>query len=135
MKLQRAFAYKYGDKSRYKYLITIPEEIIDELGWESGSDLATRIIDGKNLLVEFVSKPTNLPKKISEPKISYEEFRDKIKNVLEYSDKGMTWTELRNRLKLDQVVPNNKWVRQMEKDIGLMRFKEMRGIVWRIRHV
>lgn len=67
--------------------------------------------------------------------MSYEEFRDKIKKALEYSDKGMTWTELRNRLKLDQVVPNNKWVRQLEKDIGLQRLKDMRGIIWRVSHV
>ncbi|MHB8602019.1 MAG: hypothetical protein ACYC6W_09690 [Nitrosotalea sp.] len=135
MKLQKAFSYKYGGTSRFKYLINIPEEVIDQLGWESGSELSTKIVDDKHLLIEFISEPSDLPKKITEPKMSYEEFRDKIKKVLEYSDKGMTWTELRNRLKLDQVVPNNKWVRELEKDIGLMRLKEMRGIVWRINHV
>ncbi|MDA4118896.1 MAG: hypothetical protein OK455_11215, partial [Thaumarchaeota archaeon] len=69
-------------------------------------------------------------------KMPYEEFRDKILDTLQYSDKGMTWTEIRSQLKLDQVVPNNKWVRQMEKDIGLMRIKGSDGvIVWRVNHV
>lgn len=135
MKLQKAFSYKYADTSRYKYLVNIPEEVINQLGWESGSELSAKIIDDKHLLIEFVSEPSDLPKKIQEPKMSYEEFRDSIKKALEYSDKGMTWTELRNRLKLDQVVPNNKWVRQLEKDIALIRLKELRGIVWRINHV
>ncbi|MGI0047028.1 MAG: hypothetical protein ACREBB_07565 [Nitrosotalea sp.] len=135
MKLQRAFSYKYGDISRYKYLLNIPEEIIAQLGWESGSELSLKVVDDKHLLIEFVAEPSNLPKQILEPKMSYEEFRDKIKKALEYSDKGMTWTELRNRLKLDQVVPNNKWVRQLEKDIGLQRLKDMRGIIWRVSHV
>jgi hypothetical protein len=134
MKLQKVLAYRYGDKSQYKYVVTIPEEIITDLGWESGSEL--NACKGKNrIVIDFVAKPSKVPKKVSEPKMPYEEFRDKIKKALEYNDEGMTWTELRNKLGLDQVVPNNKWVRQMENDIGLKRFREVRGIVWRIIHV
>jgi hypothetical protein len=66
--------------------------------------------------------------------MTYEELRDKIKNLLQYSE-GMTWTEIRTKLNLDQVVPNNKWVREMEKDIGLLRLKDPRGLIWRLRHV
>jgi len=47
----------------------------------------------------------------------------------------MTWTKLRNNLQLDQVVPNNKWVRRMEKDIGLMRVKGSDAVIlWRVNH-
>jgi len=40
---------------------------------------------------------------------------------------------LKERLKLPQTVPNNKWVRQMERDIGLLRVKEARGLIWRLK--
>ncbi|PIY89114.1 MAG: hypothetical protein COY74_06745, partial [Nitrosopumilales archaeon CG_4_10_14_0_8_um_filter_34_8] len=63
------------------------------------------------------------------------EFREKIQNALKYRDDGMTWTELRDQLELEQIVPNNKWVRQLEKDIGLKRLREMKGVVWRVTHV
>jgi hypothetical protein len=115
-------------------MITIPEETISELGWKEGSELRDSIKNG-SLLIDFVSVPVKKRPKASEPKMSYEEFRDKIKGALQYSDHGMTWTELRNQLQLEQVVPNNKWVRLMEKDIGLERIKDIRGVVWRVKHV
>lgn len=135
MKLQKVHAYDYGAKSHYKYIITLPEELVDELGWESGSELGVSKINNE-IKISFIAKPSSKPpKNIQEPKISYEEFRDKIQSILQYKDKGMTWTEIRNNLGLEQVVPNNKWVRQMEKDIGLKRFREMHGVIWRINHV
>ncbi len=70
---------------------------------------------------------------VSEPQMTYEEFRDSIQKELKKSPDGLTWTEIREKLKLPQKVPNNKWVRQMEKDIGLLRVKELRGVVWRVK--
>lgn len=134
MKLQKVVAYKYGDKVHYKYIITIPEESISELGWKEGSELKDSIKNG-SLVIDFVSVPVKKRQKLPEPKMTYEEFRNKIRDALQYSDHGMTWTELRNQLKLEQVVPNNKWVRLMEKDIGLERVKDIRGVVWRVKHV
>jgi hypothetical protein len=135
MRLQKVHAYDYGNKSHYKYVITLPEELVDELGWESGSELGASKTDNE-IKISFIAKPTSkIQKKINEPKMTYEEFRDKIQSTLQYKDKGMTWTEIRNILGLEQVVPNNKWVRQMEKDIGLKRFREMHGVIWRINHV
>lgn len=115
-------------------MITIPEETISELGWKEGSELKDSI-KNKSLMIDFVSEPVKKRPKQIEPKMSYEEFRDKIRNALQYSDHGMTWTEIRSQLQLEQVVPNNKWVRQMEKDIGLERIKDIKGVVWRVKHV
>lgn len=134
MKLQKVVAYKYGDKTQYKYIITIPEERVQELGWKEGSELKDSA-RGKSLVIDFVSEPVRKRAKVAEPKMSYQEFRDKIRDALLYSDHGLTWTELRDHLKLEQVVPNNKWVRQMESDIGLIRVKDIRGVVWRVKHV
>lgn len=135
MKLQKVHAYNYGDKSHYKYVVTLPEDLIYELDWESGSELNVQKIEDK-IQISFVSPPIKNPKpKVIEPKMSYAEFREKIQDALEYRDDGATWTELRDQLHLEQVVPNNKWVRQLEKDIGLKRIREMKGVVWRISHV
>lgn len=134
MKLQKVTAYRYGNKTQYKHIITIPEETINRLGWPEGSELKDSV-HGKSLVIDFVSPPVKKEVKPIEPKMSYEEFRDKIKGALEYNDRGMTWTELKNHLKLEQVVPNNKWVRLLENDIGLVRLKDVRGVVWRLKHV
>ena len=136
MKLQKQRAYRLPDKRwQYKYVITLPETIINNLGWEAGSELEAQKKD-RSLLVNCVATPSEVAKLESVEKMTYEQFRDKIKGALQYNDKGMTWTQIRAQLKLNQVVPNNKWVRRMEKDIGLIRVKGKDGIVlWRINHV
>ena len=66
----------------------------------------------------------NRPKKAL---MSYEEFSAKIAETLR--GKSLTWTEVRTTSKLPQLFPNNKWVRRMEKDIGLVREKDSHGII------
>ena len=39
VKLQKRFAYKYKDKDHYKFVVTVPTEEIEKMGWDSGSDL------------------------------------------------------------------------------------------------
>lgn len=136
MKLQKQRAYRLSDdRWQYKYVVTLPEDLIDELGWQAGSELEASRKD-KSILVDFVSDPIKPEERIVATKMPYEEFRDKIRRTLQYNDKGMTWTRIRSSLKLDQVVPNNKWVRRLEKDIGLMRLKGRDGVVvWRVNHV
>jgi hypothetical protein len=75
----------------------------------------------------------NSPKK-QPSAMSYEEFRDKIKSVLE-STPGVptTWTEIRTKAKLPQKWPNNQWVHRMDKDLNLVREKDSDGIIrWKI---
>jgi antitoxin component of MazEF toxin-antitoxin module len=136
LKLQKQRAYRLPDKRwQYKYVITLPEAIIDDLGWEAGSELEASKRD-RSLVVNCVATPSQVAERVSVEKMTYEEFRDKIKEALQYNDKGLTWTQIRTQLKLNQVVPNNKWVRRMEKDMGLIRVKGKGGIVlWRINHV
>jgi hypothetical protein len=133
MRLQKIKAYSKDDRTQYKYQITIPSETVDTLGWIEGSELKDNV-KGKSLVIDFVAGPSPRVRKVVKPKMTYQEFRDKIKSLLLYND-GLTWTEIRDTLNLDQVVPNNKWVRQMEKDIGLLRLKDPRGVMWRVRHV
>ena len=66
-------------------------------------------------------------------KMGYEEFRDSIKSVLVAVKNPLTWTEIRTKAKLPQKFPNNKWVRRMTNDIGLLREKDTHGkIRWSI---
>ena len=135
MRIQKVKAYKL-DKNRwqFKYVITLPETTLQELNWPEGSELKATV-EGKSLVLTIDTTPPR-PKRVIKTNWPYPQFRDKVKTTLQYSDKGMTWTEIREALKLDQVVPNNKWVRQLEKDIGLMRVKRSDGVVvWRINHV
>lgn len=136
MKLQKVKAYKLDrDRWQYKYQITVPEPSVEALGWKEGDELQDAVQEGA-LMVTLAPASAKKTRRTITTKMSYEEFRDKVKQTLQYSDKGMTWTEIRAKLKLDQVVPNNKWVRAIEKDIGLMRVKRSDGvIVWRVNHV
>ena len=43
MKLQKQVAYKYKDKTHYKYVVIIPETAINELGWNEGQELKLSI--------------------------------------------------------------------------------------------
>jgi hypothetical protein len=64
--------------------------------------------------------------------LTYEDFRDKIHETLKRGG-SLTWTEIRTIAKLPQKFPNNKWVHQMEQDIGLRRSKDEHGIFkWKI---
>lgn len=67
-------------------------------------------------------------------KEKYEEFKEKVYRILEEVEEPLTWAEIKERGGFIQKVPNNRWVRQLEQDIGLVREKvEMRGTVWRLR--
>lgn len=74
----------------------------------------------------------NRPRKATSM-LTYEDFRDRIKQTLK--EKGsLTWTEIRTTAKLPEKFPNNKWVRRLEEEIGLMRSKDTHGIIkWTLR--
>ncbi len=73
----------------------------------------------------------DIPKK--QTPMSYEDFCNSVKAVLETPDTLLSWTEIRTKAKLPQKFPNNHWVHRMEKDIGLVRERDKNGIIrWRI---
>lgn len=75
----------------------------------------------------------NRPKKGAAP-MPYEAFRDSIQTALHGAARPLTWTEIRTVAKLPQAFPNNKWVRQLEAQIGLERRKDRAGIIhWSIK--
>ncbi len=63
----------------------------------------------------------------------YVEFRDAIKSELRRVPAGLTWAELKKRLKLPYDIPCPEWVKQMEQEIGLSRERGSgRAFTWRI---
>ncbi|MBI4288745.1 MAG: hypothetical protein HY671_09995 [Chloroflexi bacterium] len=61
--------------------------------------------------------------------MSYEQFRDRVRELLSSSLAPLTWTEIRTKAKLPQAFPNNQWVHRMEQDINLKREKDRNGII------
>jgi len=132
LKLQRIYSYKYSEIPRYKYVVSIPEKIIKKIGWEAGSELEIKQKE-QDLVIEFKAKPSSKSRKDPAPSMSFEVFQEKIANLLK-NQKGLTWSQIREILMLPQIVPNNKWVARMEKEIGLVRLKEKTGIVWQLKN-
>lgn len=64
----------------------------------------------------------------------YERFRTQIWRLLKKAEQPMTWTEIKEVGGFPQKVPNNKWVKWMEEDIGLIREKTREGrTVWKLK--
>ena len=126
MKLQKQLSRRVGETTYEKWIIVIPPSKIEKLGWKEGEELEGEVEE--NMLK---IKPEANPSK-KEEKMSYEEFRDRVKKVLESEPKGLTWTEIRKKANLYQKWPNNKWVRRMDRDIGLIREKIKGRTIWRL---
>ena len=131
MKLQKQKAYKVKDKDYFKFTINLPQEKIEQVGWNEGIELTTEI-KGNSLLIKPLDKDSI--KKSSE-QILYEQFKNSIKSILErYPINGLSWTEIKDKLNYPQKVPNNKWVKNLEKDIGLIRIQRGKDKMWRLEN-
>lgn len=62
----------------------------------------------------------------------YRKFRNKVKETIEKASEPLIWSEIKTRAGFDQKVPNNKWVRAMEEDIGLIREDSDKGKIWKL---
>jgi hypothetical protein len=63
----------------------------------------------------------------------YVEFRDAIRIELQRVPAGLTWADLKKRLKLPYHSPCPEWVKQMEQEIGLSRERGPgRAFTWRL---
>jgi len=129
MKLQRHFAYLHKGRRYYKNVIIIPDEIILKLGWNIGDEIEPEI-SGDALILKARRTPTSKP--LWEAKDPYEDFRDQVKRILESEPEGLTWTEINERLQLSWKAPYHKWVKRMERDIGLKREKKGGKTIWRL---
>jgi len=107
----------------------VPTSEIEKLGWMEGQELESNVERNK-LVIKPQKKSPSKPQKMA-----YAEFRDSIAGVLKSSPKGLSWTEIKEKLELPQKVPNNLWVRTMENDIGLLRAIDRSSgkTIWRLK--
>lgn len=63
----------------------------------------------------------------------YQKFRNAVQRVLKRAKQPLTWTEIKEKAGFEPKVPNNKWVKWMEGDIGLVRERTKQGkTIWRL---
>lgn len=129
MRLQRHFAYTHKGKRYYKNVLVIPDNIVDELGWNIGDEIES-VIERDTLLLQ--ATPTAMSRPIAVAKDPYEDFRDEMKKILEKEPQGLSWSQIKRKLQLSQRTPYHKWVKKMEKDIGLLREKKGSKKIWRL---
>lgn len=55
-KLQKQQPYKYKDKRHFKHVIVVPEEAVNELGWEGGQELELSTKDGRLIIEKNIPK-------------------------------------------------------------------------------
>ncbi len=131
LKLQRQLARIHNDKEYGKWVVVIPPSLVSELGWQEGERLDA-LAKGDWLII-FQETRRGRHDEERRTRMEYEEFRDKIRIILEQASDGLTWTEIRNEGGFHQKVPNNKWVSRMEEEIDLLREHERgRGTVWKV---
>ncbi len=51
MRLQKHFARKVGNKEYSKYVVVIPPENVEKLGWEEGEELENKVHGDKLVIV------------------------------------------------------------------------------------
>ena len=87
------------------------------------------------------SEPAECPKcksphweESSQTRQPYDVFKATVEKTLREAGGPLTWTEVKTISGLHQKFPNNKWVRRMEEDIGLVRQKTAGGTtLWRLK--
>lgn len=129
MRLQRQISRQIEGNEYSKWVIIVPPSLVEELGWQEGAELHS-FAKGKTLVIELQTTP----KEKKPSKMPYEEFRERILAILKTKPEGLSWTEIRSILALSQKVPNNLWVRMMEKDVNLIRNLDHKTgkTLWRI---
>ena len=129
MRLQKQVSRVVGDSEYVKWVVVVPTSEIEKLGWMEGQELESSVERNK-LVIKPQKKSPSKPQKMT-----YNEFRDSIAEVLRSSPKGLSWTEIKEKLELPQKVPNNLWVRTMENDVGLLRALDQSSgkTIWRLK--
>mgnify|MGYP001606301427 CR=1 FL=1 len=133
MKLQKQSSRRKEDPNYEKYIkwtIVLNADRINKLGWGEGIELIDEIKENSLCL-----KPLD-KQKITDNKEEplYEEFKKSIKNILQRYPAGLVWAEIKDKLNYYQKAPNNKWVRNLEKDIGLIRIRKEGKMIWKLEY-
>lgn len=101
---------------------------------EDQEELKKKALELDQQIHELEKQRMEIAKNVIKDSVGYDNFKDKIEEILKTSEIPLTWTQIKEKVGFTQKVPNNKWVRQMENDIGLKREKDKKTkkILWSI---
>jgi antitoxin component of MazEF toxin-antitoxin module len=129
LKLQKNKTRAIEGKEYYKWVIVVPPEQIEELHWDEGEELES-FVKNDQLRIRLMTKTSK-----ENEKMNYEQFKQIIKEELLTEPSGLTWTEIKSRRpELYQKLPNNLWVRTLEREIGLVRNKIGTKTIWKLKN-
>jgi hypothetical protein len=111
-----------------KYQVVIPEDTVKKAGWHNRVELSFQV-DRANRVIISLAPPTTKPRKMT-----YDETRTALFNILLSSPRGLSWTELRERNPALPQIPSPFWIQRFEIDLGLKREvdKKTSRMLWRI---
>jgi hypothetical protein len=117
MILQGNISRRLGKEVYIKYEIAIRKSDVEKLGWRSGDHLDCKVT--KNCLSIYsaaAKEPTE--------KLDYETFKKRVVGALvALGPQGGSWSEVRVKGGLDQQTPSPIYVKQMETEGCLKRFR------------
>jgi len=126
MKLQKQMSREISGKKYQKWVVTLPKTLISKLKWGEGTELDADAQGELLILREHRGGQTT----VEEVNEGYESFKQKVLEGLRGEDEGLTWGQLREKQGMKQARPFHTWVRQLEKDIGLIRQRRGTQIYW-----
>ena len=111
-----------------KYQVVIPEDTVKKVGWHDGAELNFQVDRDKRVIMS-ISPPIMKPRKLT-----YEEARTALFNLLLSSPQGLTWTEIREKNPALPKKPSPFWIPKFEIDLGLKREEDEKTarMLWRI---
>lgn len=62
-------------------------------------------------------------------RMSYETFKGTVKSLLIGAGRPLPWMEIRERVGLRQMYPDNRWVHRLEQDIKLVHDRDDDGVI------
>jgi bifunctional DNA-binding transcriptional regulator/antitoxin component of YhaV-PrlF toxin-antitoxin module len=104
-----------GDTVYEKFETGVPREIVERAGWHKGDHVEFEI-DRKGRVLMTVRQPIPKPRKLT-----YEEIRTALFNILLSQPNGLTWTEIYNRNQSLPKKPNQSLIQRLETDLGIRR--------------
>lgn len=128
MRLQSFIGHRRGDREYPKHQIVIPNNVIEQLGWNPREYLEPRVTK-KGLLI-YKAEP-----KQQNSKPDYEQFKEAITKALMTFPKGCPWEELRLKTGLPQKTPSPIWTKRMEDEKILTRIRDPNTphIIWKLQ--
>jgi bifunctional DNA-binding transcriptional regulator/antitoxin component of YhaV-PrlF toxin-antitoxin module len=125
--LQTRISRRVCSKEYLKSELTIPRELLRQLGWLDNQSVEFKVYGGnKLLLVPTQPKPKPV-------KLTFDAFASAVLGILSLQPQGSTWSRIRQLAGLQGRTPNPTWVYRLEKEYGLQRTRDKTlQVLWKL---